>query len=268
MKRKFKLQGSGKELSQAPETVIRHLNVDLSSVEKVDQAYLNDDEFWIQGEDGGTQTYSYKIASEAEAVDIYHAYISLQDLEIEYKKGHKWSLSRAMAVCALNGMPMPSWVAEAILDGYSDIRDMPSRNSWDYYLGSPISNGEFRKKYERDKEIISEIVFKVLLKLSKGKPIHTSTFEEISEELRLSPRKNTHIGTTKIKELFYLAQDRSFVLKYLIRKVKDKDPDLGIPNLADNSSKDGKSNIFPFFWAQAVNEFTTPSDIKVPDIDN
>lgn len=268
--KKFKMIGSGSELTSAPDTQIYYLSVDLRDQELVGQAiddYADNElDFWAPPEaEQDSGIYGFELHSQAEPVDISNAYTSLSRLKLDYFNGQQWSISRAIALCALNGIPLPVWVANDFLYGYTNILSSPTPLNWNDVLGSPLNKGESREKYIRDSGLMPRIVYCVLEKMLAGYPIHPSTFEIISEELKTTKVEPLSIGSTKIKELYYTAKKRSYSLKHLIMLIKDKD----INKIVDHEEYLASKNfdLFWFWWESALQEFKTPFPNKIPEID-
>lgn len=269
MSKKFKMTGSGKELNSGPETSIYYMGIDLNDQAKTSQAVddyaLDEVDYWAHPETEINQnTYEFKLHSSAEPIDIYNAYIYLAKLADDYSNGEKWSLSRAIALCAINGIPLPSWVTDSFLDAYTALSSSSETVDWNDVLGSPLAKGLSKSKHASDAILMPRIVYCVLEKLLDGYPIHASTFEIISEELKTATTDSIIIGSTKIKELYYTAKKRSASLKYIIRLINDNK----IKALRPSSNlENDDSYLFSFFWSDATDEFKTSFQHIVPDIE-
>ncbi|WP_415902192.1 hypothetical protein ACMXYR_14910 [Neptuniibacter sp. QD29_5] len=265
MNKKYYLQGSGRTITTPPRTTIVHRDIDLMCSTSVKVGEKLFDPFWDSTDN---EFHEYMLYTETHASDIHEAYLILNLLELEYSAGNKWSISRALALCALNGIPLPKWVASTTLNAFEEIHSGSTNKSWDDYFGSPRAPKQSRKKYNRDRTLAPLIIFTVLEKILINRPIHADTFEEISEELKSHPTNPIDIGTTKIKELFFSARQRSPALNLIIQKIKNKE----ITQISYSSDLSDLNNlisedIFLSLWHWAISEFSSKSDIKIPDLE-
>lgn len=101
--------------------------------------------------------------------------------------GDKDAILKALAVCALNDLPIPRWCSIAYLKAYRNVRQYRAK-SWDDAFGQPHpKNAKIENRRDkREKEFLVYDRVREIKRESPNTPIDRNLFEDVGKEFCIS----------------------------------------------------------------------------------
>jgi hypothetical protein len=108
----------------------------------------------------------------------------LEEHRQRYVAGDENSILPALFECAMDGLPIPAWCAQAFINAFREVKTYRAK-SWDDVFGSPHPKGTQlgSKKNQREKEFKVYMRISAIKKCSPSTPIDVGLFEKIGKEL-------------------------------------------------------------------------------------
>ena len=129
----------------------------------------------------------------------YLAKSRIEDYRRQFEAGDAKAMLAAIQQCALSGIPMPCWVADAFNRAYNAV-DQARVGSWDKAFGRPYKKGTHlaatRKKRQQTFAVLEVIAH--LISRDPGRPTDVGFFEDMGAMLDCK--------ATRAAELYYDAK--------------------------------------------------------------
>lgn len=148
---------------------------------------------------------------------VLYAVEQLSTLQEAFASGDDGALLAAVNLCAIHGLPMPTWLASSFERAYNRVVTYEV-GSWEEAFGRPIPKGKHRDALKKKRAFSLAVWIEVQHDRSEGTAVSDELFEAVAERMSLRLGPEWAMKKTKVSEYYYFEEKRRRALLKLLEE--------------------------------------------------